>query len=97
MAAAVAGLALLADLTAIAERQANKQRAAEQQRAELQSGLMAAGAQATAIGNAALTSLVDDARQRIVTADQADLWEGLHRLVEKLRGLVASGEALRTG
>lgn len=99
IAAAAAGIALLADLTAIAEQQANKQRAAERQRAELHSGLMAAGEQATTIGITALTSLVDHARQRIidVTADQADLRQGLHRLVEELRGLVASGEALLAG
>jgi hypothetical protein len=99
IAAAAAGIALLADLTAIAERQANKQRAAEQQRAELHSGLVAAGEQASAIGTTALTGLVENARQRIidVTADQADLREGLHRLVTELRKLVSSGEALLAG
>jgi hypothetical protein len=102
IAAATAGITVVAELAAIAEQFVNRQRAAEaaaRQRTNLQSGLMAAGEQAMTLALDALTRLADDARQRIIdaTADQADLRDGLHHLVEELRNQVASGEALLAG
>lgn len=99
IAAAAAGIGMIADLAAVAEQHLNRQQAAEtnaRQRATLQSELVAVGEQATALAIDELTRGAGDARQRIIdaTADQADLRDGLHQLVATLRNQVASGEAL---
>lgn len=100
--AAAAGVAVISELAVIAEQLVNRQRAAVaaiRQRARLQSELFAAGEQATSLALDALDDLADDARQRIIeaTADQADLRDGLHHLVGKLRSHIDSGERLLPG
>lgn len=102
MAAAAAGVSVVAELAVIAEQFANRQRAAKaavQQRAKLQSELVSVGEEATTLTLSTLNGLADDARQRIydATADQSDLRDGLHRLVGELRSQIASGEALLSG
>lgn len=97
--AAAAGVSVIAELAVIAEQFANRQhavKAAIQQRAELQSELVKAGDEATALALKTLNELADEARQRIndATADQVDLRDGLRRLVGELRSHIASGEAL---
>ncbi|QZY43644.1 GTPase domain-containing protein [Mycolicibacterium austroafricanum] len=99
IAAAAAGVSVIAELAVIAEQFANRQHAAKaaiQQRAELQSELVKAGDEATALALKTLNELADEARQRIndATADQVDLRDGLRRLVGELRSHIASGEAL---
>ena len=98
MAAAAAGLGLIAELAGIAEQFHNKQRAAAQ-RTELQTDLTAAGKQAIAIALEALAGLADQTRQQILdaTADQADLRDSLHRLAAELRSQISSGAALLAG
>ena len=95
-AAAAAGITLVAELASIAEGFVNRQRATERERADIQSGLVTAGDEAVALALDELGRLADDARRRIidVTADQADLRDGLHHMVGELRKLIASGEAL---
>ena len=102
MAAAAAGVFAIAELAVIAEQFANRQRAAKaavQQRAQLQSELASAGDEATTFALNALNQMAEAARQRIVdaTADQVDLYDGLHQLVGDLRSHIASGEALVSG
>ena len=102
MAAAAAGVTVIAELAVIAEQFVNRQRAAEaaiRQRTLLQSELVGVGEQATSLALDALNDLADDARERIneATADQADLRDGLHHLVGELRNQIASGEDLLSG
>ena len=87
IAAAAAGITLVAELASIAEGFLNRQRATERERAGIQSGLVTAGDEAIALALDELSRLADDARQRIidVTADQADLRDGLHHMVGELR------------
>ncbi|WP_125078113.1 GTPase domain-containing protein [Mycobacterium sp. P7213] len=99
IAAATAGVKLVADLAGIAAQYVNRQRTAEAaavQRKNLQSALDDAGDQAKGLALDALTRLTDDARQRIMdaTAGPAELRDSLHRLVDQLRDLITSGEAL---
>lgn len=102
IAAAAAGVSVIAELAVIAEQFANRQRAAKaaiQQRAQLQSELVSVGEEATTLALNTLNGLADDARQRIndATADQVDLRDGLRHLVGELRSHIASGEALLSG
>ncbi|MDA4100928.1 hypothetical protein MMON44395_04935 [Mycolicibacterium monacense DSM 44395] len=99
MAAAAAGVSVIAELAVIAEQFANRQRAANaavQQRAQLQSELVSVGEEATALAQKALDDLADGARQRIgdATADQVEFRDGLRHLVDELRNHIISGEAL---
>lgn len=97
--AAVAGINLAKNLAFIAEGFMNRKREAERERTDIQSDLGAAGDKATGLGLAELDRLVDHARQRIIdaTADQVDLRDGLHSMVDELRTLINSGEALLAG
>lgn len=102
MAAAAAGVSVIAELAVIAEQFANRQRAANaavQQRAQLQSELVSVGEEATALAQKTLNDLADDAHQRIsdATADQVELRDGLRHLVDELRNHITSGEALLSG
>lgn len=102
MAAAAAGVSVIAELAVIAEQFANRQRAANaavQQRAQLQSELVSVGEEATALAQTTLNDLADDAHQRIsdATADQVELRDGLRHLVDELRNHITSGEALLSG
>ncbi len=102
MAAAAAGVSVIAELAVIAEQFANRQGAAKaaiQQRAQLQSELVSVGEEATTLALNTLNGLADDARQRIndATADQVRLRDSLRHLVGELRSQIASGEALLSG